>query len=116
MNFVGLFDTVSSEGLYHGNDVYDMGLGMESEPKVERPGFVNDSAMRVFHLMALDEYRTNFSCITIDSACKAKTNFDNKRVLMEFELGIPGAHSDVGGGYISDIGKPFREERSLPPN
>lgn len=88
VNFVGLFDTVSAEGVVHTNDVEDLGLR-----------FVDDSARRVFQLVALDEYRDNFALTTIDSACRAKTTVDGIRQPMGFELGIPGSHSDVGGGY-----------------
>jgi hypothetical protein len=88
VNFVGLFDTVSSEGIAYGDDVDDLGLR-----------FVDDAAQRVFHLVALDEYRKNFSLTTIASACQAKALVDGARVPMGFELGIPGAHSDVGGSY-----------------
>lgn len=105
VNFVGLFDTVSSEGVAYGNDVDDLGLR-----------FVNDAAQRVFHLTALDEYRARFSLTTIASACQAKALVDGARVPMGFELGIPGAHSDVGGGYRSGTSKAEPPEvRDLPP-
>lgn len=107
VNFVGLFDTVSSEGVAYGNDVNNLGLR-----------FSNDAARRVFHLMALDEYRANFALTTIASACAAKTADPNTgaRVSMGFELGIPGAHSDVGGGYRAGTAKTEPPEvRHLPP-
>lgn len=107
VNFVGLFDTVSSEGVAYGNDVEDLGLL-----------FVNDAAKRVFHLVALDEYRANFSLTTIASACAAKSTDPSTgaRVPMGFELGIPGAHSDVGGGYRAGTAKTEPPEvRHLPP-
>jgi hypothetical protein len=104
VNFVGLFDTVSSEGVYYGNDVRDLGLR-----------FADDVAKRVFHLVALDEFREKFSDTTIASACGAKSTVNGTRVGMGFELGLPGAHSDVGGGYTSDLGKPVKEVRILPP-
>ncbi|WP_342619269.1 DUF2345 domain-containing protein [Rhodoferax sp. GW822-FHT02A01] len=88
----------------YGNDVDDLGLR-----------FVDDSAFRVFHLVALDEYRENFSDTTIESARTADSTFHGIRAAMGFELGIPGAHSDVGGGYTTDFGKPITEERKLPP-
>ena len=88
VNFVGLFDTVSAEGAVHRSDVEQLGLR-----------FVDDSARRVFQLVALDEYRVHFALTTIDSACRAKTTVDGIRQPMGFELGIPGSHSDVGGGY-----------------
>lgn len=104
VNFVGLFDCVSSEGVYYGNDVGDLGLR-----------FSDDAARRVFHLVALDEYRQNFSDTTIASACRAKAMVNGSRTGMGFELGLPGAHSDVGGGYTCDFGKPDQEVRRLPP-
>ena len=107
VNFVGLFDTVSAEGVDHGNDVDDLGLR-----------FGDDAAKRVFHLVALDEYRANFALTTIASACTAKTidAATGARVPMGFELGIPGSHSDVGGGYKSGTEQPEPAEvRSLPP-
>ncbi|HEV6966264.1 DUF2235 domain-containing protein [Roseateles sp.] len=118
VNFVGLFDTVSSEGLAYGNDVADLQLR-----------FTDEAARRVFHLVALDEYRDHFSVTTIDSALHAKALVDGARVPMGFEMGIPGAHSDVGGGYKagvlpSELGAPppkatgpleETERRNLPP-
>ena len=107
VNFVGLFDTVSSEGApwAYGNDVDDLGLR-----------FVDDAAQRVFHLTALDEYRMNFALTTIASACQAKALVDGARVPMGFELGIPGAHSDVGGGYHTGSAKVEPAEvRNLAP-
>jgi len=105
VNFVGLFDTVSSEGIVYGNDVNDLGLR-----------FSAGSARRVFHLIALDEYRLCFSDTTIDSALKAKVSINNLSVPMGFELGIPGAHSDVGGGYVCDVNKNETEVRDLAPS
>ena len=81
INFVGLFDTVSSTGLSFSNDVRSYHLNFET-------GY----ARKVFHLCAADEYRKNFALTNIDSA---------KGTCRGYELTIPGAHSDVGGGYIS---------------
>jgi hypothetical protein len=103
VNFVGLFDTVSSEGVYYGNDVADLELR-----------FAKNAARRVFHLVALDEYRENFSGTTIASARNATSLVDGAHVPMGFELGIPGAHSDVGGGYTCDSSKSEQEIRKLP--
>ena len=104
VNFVGLFDTVSAEGLLPGNDVDDLQLKFE-----------DDAARRVFHLVALDEYRENFPLTNIASACRAKSEVDGIRSRMGFELGIPGAHSDVGGGYKAGTAKPESAEvRHLP--
>ena len=105
VNFVGLFDTVSAEGVFPGNDVDELQLRFE-----------DDAARRVFHLVALDEYRENFPLTNIASACRAKSEVDGIRSRMGFELGIPGAHSDVGGGYKAGTATPEPEEvRHLPP-
>jgi hypothetical protein len=89
--FVGLFDTVSSyepEGVLgkvgsavkhnFDNDVKELGLQL------------GDIAKKVIHLTAENEYRENFSLTTIASSIAAGVGF---------ELQLPGAHSDVGGGY-----------------
>jgi hypothetical protein len=91
INFVGLFDTVSSSGVSFANDVKNYHLNFEA-------GY----ARKVFHLCARDEYRKNFALTTIDSA---------KGTCNGYELTIPGAHSDVGGGYIS---APWQEVSTIP--
>ncbi len=84
VNFVGLFDTVSSHGyLSYSNDVQELHMQIDTS-KVNR----------VFHVVALDEYRANFSCTNIQSTVQVGKGY---------EIGIPGAHSDVGGGYTSDL-------------
>lgn len=75
-NFVGLYDTVSSHGFYHGNDVKDLGLDAVKK------------AFMVFQLSAEDEYRENFDLTDIHSAG-----------LCGLELTFPGVHSDIGGSY-----------------
>jgi len=61
------------------DDVGELHLKMD-DPTLER----------VVHLMAADEYRLNFSLTTIASALQQGKGF---------ELKLPGAHSDIGGGY-----------------
>ena len=80
INFVGLFDTVSSEGAKYSNDVKDLHLSIGA-----------GHAHHVLHLIALDEYRERFSVTTVGKSD------DAPKVL---QLGIPGAHSDVGGSYL----------------
>ncbi len=77
INFVGLFDTVSSHGLFFFNDVAALKLDAIHQ------------ANKVIQLEAAEEYRRNFSLTTIKSA-----GGKGKRIC------LPGAHSDVGGGYI----------------
>ncbi|MFG6449822.1 phospholipase effector Tle1 domain-containing protein [Roseateles sp. BYS180W] len=96
VNFVGLFDTVSSEGIYYGNDVGNLHLRIPAT-----------HAQRVVHLVAGDEFRENFSVTTIDSTVAAGRGY---------QLTLPGAHSDVGGGYTCDAGKPEPEVRELSPS
>ncbi|MDX6184094.1 DUF2235 domain-containing protein [Flavobacterium sp. Fl-77] len=76
-NFVGLYDTVSSHGFYHGNDVSDLGLDAIKKARM------------VFQLSAADEYRENFDLTDIRSAG-----------LHGLELILPGVHSDIGGSYL----------------
>lgn len=93
VNFVGLFDTVSSHGyLSYSSDVQDLHLQINAS-KVNR----------VFHVVALDEYRARFSCTNVRSTVQNGKGY---------EIGIPGAHSDVGGGYTSDLA-PEPEQREI---
>ena len=75
-NFVGLYDTVASHGVYHGNDVKDLHLDA-----VEKAYFV-------FQLSADDEYRENFDLTDI-----------TKAGIKGLEYTLPGVHSDIGGSY-----------------
>ncbi|MEN2398938.1 DUF2235 domain-containing protein [Flavobacterium sp. MC2016-06] len=77
-NFVGLYDTVSSHGFNHNNDVADLGLDAIKKAKM------------VFQLSSADEYRENFDLTNINSAG-----------LHGLELTLPGVHSDIGGSYIA---------------
>ena len=127
INFVGLFDTVSSYesvkgaggdiALYlaslrpvpgplgipiptnphlfssdtiFGDDVLQLGLPLDDVPK------------KVVHLTAQDEYRENFSLTNINTSLAAGVGL---------EVSLPGAHSDVGGGYTE--GDPQHPRREL---
>lgn len=74
VNFLGLYDTVSSYGLSFADDVEELALTID-ESIVEK----------CYQICAGDEYRKNFSLTLIKP-------FDNNYL-------IPGAHSDIGGGY-----------------
>lgn len=76
IRFLGLFDTVSSYGIFHDNDVKDLGLDAVNK------------AQRTIHLTAGDEYRKNF----------ALTNIRNAG-FRGVELTLPGVHCDIGGAY-----------------
>ncbi|MBR7627746.1 DUF2235 domain-containing protein [Aeromonas popoffii] len=80
IQFVGLFDTVVSSYLWGKRNV----------------ALAPDCAERVVHIVAADEWRYHFDLtrITDDAAGTALAeNFT--------EVIIPGAHSDIGGGYYS---------------
>ncbi len=77
--FVGLFDTVSSYGVGYDSDTEQLHLDSIKDPIVER----------VVQLAAGDEHRLNFRLTNIASA--------GARGL---EIFLPGAHSDIGGGYV----------------
>ncbi|MBV6881793.1 hypothetical protein AXA65_17090 [Chryseobacterium sp. FP211-J200] len=76
VRFLGLFDTVSSYGLFHDNDVQDLSLDAVNK------------AQKVVQLAAADEYRKNFALTNIKNA-----GFKG------IELYLPGVHCDVGGAY-----------------
>lgn len=76
IRFVGLYDSVSSYGLFFDNDVDDLGLTAINK------------ARKVVHFSAADEYRKNFALTNIIS-----TGFKG------VALSLPGVHSDVGGSY-----------------
>lgn len=76
VRFVGLFDTVSTYGLFADNDVMDLSLNAVNK------------AYQTIHLSAADEYRKNFALTNINSA-----GFKG------ISLSLPGVHCDVGGAY-----------------
>ncbi|MEX6666035.1 DUF2235 domain-containing protein [Pseudomonas sp. W2-17] len=82
INLIGLFDTVAaiSDPLHGdfspGNDL-NRGVNLYLPP---------DCARQVIHLQALDEYRADFSLNNVHHT--------------HLQIGLPGAHSDVGGGYL----------------
>lgn len=76
LDFVGLFDTVSSEGGNFSNDVDDLKL------------WGVNHATAVLHLCAMDEFRSNF----------ALTDIENCIGSCGTELFMPGCHTDIGGG------------------
>ncbi|MBW0146905.1 T6SS phospholipase effector Tle1-like catalytic domain-containing protein [Marinobacter arenosus] len=88
IRFMGLFDTVPGVvnlkqfDLHAGDDRYEpIQLYLD-------PGQVEE----VVHLTATDERRENFSLVSVaDKDKKLPPNFT--------EVSMPGAHSDIGGGY-----------------
>jgi hypothetical protein len=80
--FVGLFDTVSAYGSNQTDDTEELKLN------------IGGKALKVLQLRAKDEYRANFKLTDIQSSIMAGTGY---------ELILPGAHSDIGGGYRNNI-------------
>jgi hypothetical protein len=79
VKFVGLFDTVASFGIDHQNDTAQLHL---------------DAIMLadyVVQLAAADEHRKNFPLTNVESAPQGQQFF------------LPGAHSDIGGGYADEV-------------
>ena len=90
---VGLFDTVSSYGRDHTDDVPELKLDAISVAKA------------VLQLAAANEYRTNFALTDIASAGGKGQ-----------EVFLPGAHSDIGGGYVDNDreSKDLKEGEATP--
>ena len=100
INFVGILDTVSSDDFKHYNDVAEMGLD------IGKPQQIN----RIIHLTAQNDYREHFPLTPLKTACKEKIG-DR---FIGFECSLPGAHSDIGGGY-SEVYPEYKEIRPLAP-
>ncbi|WP_272015300.1 PAAR domain-containing protein [Pseudomonas aeruginosa] len=81
LNFIGLFDTVAGiiaplRGDFSPHDGRNAGLAL---------GLVPGCARRVVQLVAGNEYRHNFSLVRTDD-----------------DIRLPGAHADIGGGYLPE--------------
>lgn len=110
VDFLGIYDTVASIGFlmhrdgwtnalsmlyrpwwwnnYHGNfhymNVHDYGL---YSPHNERVKYT-------CHICAADEFRENFALVNLGSSIPKNAT----------EIIIPGCHSDIGGGYVNEVG------------
>lgn len=78
VEFLALYDTVSSYGAFFDDDVKELALSIDKSV-----------VKKVFQICAGDEYRRNFSLTLVESGNSPKSNY----------IIIPGAHSDIGGGY-----------------
>ncbi|MBZ0332607.1 T6SS phospholipase effector Tle1-like catalytic domain-containing protein [Marinobacter sp. AL4B] len=92
IRFVGLFDTVSA--------VINP-AALDLSPSNDRNDPVNvyldpGSVKHAVHLVAADEYRENF-------ALNSLRNADGEIPKNFREIVLPGAHSDVGGGYPDSL-------------
>jgi hypothetical protein len=83
VKFVGLYDTVASYQILHGNDTEQLHLDSIR------------NAERVVQLAAADEHRENFRLTNINSAPN------------RLQIFLPGSHSDVGGGYRENYNESF---------
>ena len=91
VSFAGLYDTVSAYGwgvVFDSSDVSTLKLNAVANAK------------KVVQLAAANEYRKNFSLTDIMSAGKKKG----------LQLFLPGAHSDIGGGYRESVEGKFSEK------
>lgn len=91
LRFAGLFDSVSSYGIMHRNDVWELELNA-----------INKMA-HIIHLTAADERRDNFELTAVTKGITKN---------------LPGVHSDIGGGYRDHLVDKFlvnakRQEKVL---
>lgn len=91
IRFVGLFDTVA--GIVNLKEL-DLSAGNNQNEPV-RLYLDAEKVERVIHFTALDERRANFSLNSIRSSAESLPG--NFR-----EIALPGAHSDIGGGYLEE--------------
>ena len=103
VNFVGLFDTVSSFSAVY--TIPEPTSAFDDDVKELHLNFGRNYASKVFHLTAADEYRQYFSLTNIDSAINNGFGM---------EVAISGAHADVGGSYQSEAQKkPFPVKKNF---
>ncbi len=82
--FIGIFDTVAAIGTpFNGLNPHSADTGEVN--LVLRPGVAD----KVFHITAANECRFNFALNSVKPAWP--------------ELSLPGAHSDIGGGYLPAV-------------
>lgn len=93
IKLVGIFDTVSSEGINHYNDVKEWGLDIGGKQGIEH----------ILHLTAQDEYRYHFPLTHITTAMNETNSHGD---MIGFECSFPGAHSDIGGSYYANYSEP----------
>jgi hypothetical protein len=102
INFLGIFDTVGSFGIAGNNT--DNGYSFYIDPS-----WIEGKAV---HIYALNEYRWGFDLQAM--LLNQDTNypidiFEEKMI----EIGLPGVHSDIGGGYEMDTEEQFCDNSLL---
>ncbi|WP_281632445.1 phospholipase effector Tle1 domain-containing protein [Flavobacterium luteolum] len=90
IQFVGLFDTVSSYEVEGNFERYGSAASHNFDDVEELKLKLEGNIKKVVHITASDEYRENFSLTNIKSSINAGIGY---------ELSMPGVHSDIGGGY-----------------
>ena len=80
IKFVGIYDTVSSIGYGHYDDIPEFRLDIGKKQQIKR----------IVHLTAQNDFREHFPLTQIKAATRQGIGF---------ECSFPGAHSDIGGGY-----------------
>lgn len=85
--FLGIMDTVASAGFWA--KATGSGHGGWVDPAYLR---IPSSVLNCVHMVAMHELRSNFPLDTVTLAGKLPANC--------CEFAYPGAHSDVGGGYL----------------
>ena len=104
---MGLFDTVSSYGFFYNLNSGFVNAIIKDNVK-ELKLSIPPSIPKVVHRVAVNEYREHYALTNIKSA-------DNRGI----EIYLPGAHSDVGGGYHQTekenlyIGPSFPSDKDL---
>ncbi|AZS51047.1 hypothetical protein DM558_09800 [Entomomonas moraniae] len=90
INLVGIYDTVAAHGWNHHNDSVPFKLGIGARQGIKK----------VIHITAENEYRNHFALVSINTALIG-SNKDGHPV--GFQCRMPGAHADIGGGYIKNF-------------
>lgn len=94
IDFVGLFDTVSSILTRHNNYYAGLNINLNS-----------GSARKIVHLVAKDEFRYNFPLNSI--------MYEDKTLPVNMkEIELLGSHSDIGGGYPNEYNDDVRVDIS----
>ena len=110
VEFLGIYDTVASIGFLKQKDGWTNSLswGYRVWPNNNYQGnfhymnardyglysHQNSNVTKVCHICAGDEFRENFALVNLGKELGKNA----------IELVIPGCHSDVGGGYVDEIG------------
>ena len=104
VDIMGLFDTVSSYGFLN-NLNYGVINGIIDDNATELQLSIPSNVEKAVHLVAVNEYREHYALTNIKSAGKRG-----------IEIYLPGAHSDIGGGYIHNENEILYMPSGMPSN